>query len=146
MAEENAVLLETVGLLASVQLYQTYLNIGLLADGYAEGLHELSEAKQLLGSIIGPMEKIEKQLEKVATLKLTKDDAAALTRMKKLAGLLRTQGKLLQAYWDSEGEEDSKKYEETRQATWKELNDLLELEPKKKSAPGGTLLIEPKKP
>lgn len=145
-ADENAVLLETVGLLAGVQLYQTYLNIGLLADGYAEGLHELSEAKQLLGSITGPLEKIEKQLEKVAALKLTKDDAAAVARMKKLARLLRSQGKLLQSYWDSETEEDSKKYEEARQAAWKELNDLLDLEPRKRPAPRGTLVIEPKKP
>jgi hypothetical protein len=146
LADENAVLLETVGLLAGVQLYQAYLNIGLLADGYAEGLYESAEAAQLLGSVVGPLEKIEKQLEKVAVLKLTKDDAAAIMRMKKIAGLLRSQGKSLQSYWDTDAEGDSKKYEETRQAAWKELSDLLELEPKKKTTTGGTIVIEPKKP
>jgi hypothetical protein len=144
-ADENAVLLETVGMLAGVQLYQTYLNVGMLADAYAEDVYETAEAKQLLGSVVGPLEKIEKQFDKVAALKLTKEDAAAVARMKKIAGLLRQQGKSLQAYWDAGAEDDKKKYEEARQAAWKELSDLLDLEPKKKSS-GGVIIIEPKKP
>src|SRR5437879_1798427 len=87
LEDENGVLLETVGLLAGLQLYQTYLNIGLLADAAAEDVYEPDEAMQLLGSVVGPLEKIEKQLEKVAALKLTKDDAAAVLRMKKLAAM-----------------------------------------------------------
>jgi hypothetical protein len=144
VTEENAVLLETVGLLAGAQLYQTYLNIGLLADSAAEDVYEAAEAAQLLGSVVQPLEKIEKQLEKVAALKLTKDDAAAITRMKKIAGLLRQQGKALQAYWDTDMEDHKKKYEEARQAAWKDLSDLLALEPKKST--GGVIIIEPKKP
>lgn len=146
LEEENGVLLETVGLLAGLQLYQTYLNIGLLADSAAEEVYEPEEALQLLGSVVGPLEKIEKQLDKVAALKLTKDDAAAVARMKKIAGLLRQQGTSLQAYWDKGEEEQNKKYEAARQAAWKELNDLLDLEPKKKSNGPGIIVIEPKKP
>ena len=146
VAEENSVLLETVGMLAGVQLYQTYLNVGLLADAYAEDVYESAEATQLLGSVVGPLEKIEKQLDKVAALKLTKEDAAAVARMKKIAGLLRTQGKSLQLYWDTGLDDHNKKYEETRQAAWKELSDLLDLEPKKKSSGPGVIIIEPKKP
>src|SRR5436190_12937 len=71
LEDENAVLLETVGLVAGLQLYQTYLNIGLLADSAAEDVYEPDEAFQLLGSVVGPLEKIEKQLDKVAALKLT---------------------------------------------------------------------------
>jgi hypothetical protein len=143
LADENAVLLETVGLLAGLQLYQTYLNLGLLADASEEDVYEPAEAAQLLGSVVGPLEKVEKQLEKVAALKLTKEDAAAVTRMKKIAGQLRQQGKLLQTYWDTGLEDHLKKYEETRRASWKELSDLLDLEPKK---PTGPIIIEPKKP
>src|SRR2546430_1702840 len=67
-AEDNAVLAETVGLLAGLQLYQTYLNIGLLADARSEGLYEAAELAQLLGSVVVPLEKVEKQLDKVAKL------------------------------------------------------------------------------
>ncbi len=135
-AEPNtSVLTETIGLLGGLQLYQTYLNIGLLADVRAEGLYEAGELAQLLGSVVTPLDHVDKQLEKVAALKgLSKDDVAALARMRKIVALLRTQGKSLQALWENGGEENSKKYETARQAAWKELDDLLELDPKKGSA------------
>ena len=132
-------LAETVGLIASLQLYQSYLTIGVLADARAEGLYEAAELTQLLGSVVGPLDKVEKQLEKVAALKLTKEDAAAIARMKKIAGLLRQQGKSLQTFWDTGVADHGKKYEEARQAAWKELSDLLDLDPKKGIA------TEPKK-
>lgn len=134
-ADDSAVLAETVGLIAGLQLYQTYLNIGLLADARAEGLYEASELAQLLGSVVIPLEKVEKQLEKVAKLKLPKEDLAAIARMQKVAGLLRQQGKSLQSFWDTGVADHGKKYEEARQAAWKELSELLELEPKKGAAP-----------
>ena len=127
-ADDNAVLTETVGLLAGLQLYQTYLNIGLLADARAEGLYEAPALTQLLGSVVTPLEKVEKQLEKVAKLKLSKEDEAAVARMQKIAGLLRQQGASLQSFWDTGGADHGKKYEEARQAAWKELSELLELE------------------
>ena len=135
-ADDHAVLTETVGLLAGLQLYQTYLNIGLLADARADGLYEAAELTQLLGSVVVPLEKVEKQLDKVAGLKsLTEGDAAAVARMRKVAGLLREQGKTLQSFWDTGVADDGKKYEETRQAAWKELSDLLQLDPKKDARP-----------
>ncbi len=132
---EVATLTETVGLLAGLQLYQTYLNIGLLADARAEGLYESSELAQLLGSVTIPLEKVDQQLQKVAALKLSKEDVAAVARMRKLAGLLRQQGAALQTFWDRGGEEHGKKYETARQAAWKELEAVLELNPAKEVAP-----------
>lgn len=132
---DEAVLAETVGLLAGLQLYQTYLNIGLLADARAEGLYEASELNQLLGSVVVPLDKVEKQLEKVAGLKLSKEDAATVTRLKKITGLLRQQGKSLQSFWDTGVADHGKRYEEARQAAWKELSEVLDLEPKKGIAP-----------
>lgn len=127
---------ETVGLLSGLQLYQTYLNIGMLADARAEGLYEASELAQLLGSVVVPLDTVDKQLAKVAALKgLSKEDATAITRMRKIAGLLKQQGKSLQAFWDTGVEDHGKKYEESRQAAWKELDELLELSPKVGVAP-----------
>ena len=134
-ADDSAVLAETVGLLAGLQLYQSYLNIGLLADARAEGLYEAGEVAQLLGSVVTPLEKVEKQLEVVAKLKLPKEDADAIARMQKVAGLLRQQGKSLQAFWDTGVAEHGTKYEESRRAAWAELSDLLDLAPKKGIAP-----------
>ena len=129
-ADDSAVLAETVGLLAGLQLYQSYLNIGLLADARAEGLYEAGEVAQLLGSVVAPLEKVEKQLEKVARLKLPKEDTDVIARMRKVSALLRQQGKSLQSFWDTGVADHGKKYEEARQAAWKELSDLLDLDPK----------------
>jgi hypothetical protein len=49
--------------------------------------------------------------------------------------LLHTEGKSLQAFWDTGVEDHAKKYEAARQAAWKELDALLELDPKKEIAP-----------
>jgi len=126
--EDNALLTETVGLLTGLQLYQTYLNIGLLADARAEGLYEPLTVAQLLGSAAAPLDKVDAQLGKIEKLKLAKEDAQAITRLRKIAGLLRTQSKELAAFWDTGKDEHGKKYETARQAAWKELNFLLDLE------------------
>jgi len=135
-AESVTVLTETVGLVSGLQLYQTYLNIGLLADVRAEGLYEAGELAQLLGSVVTPLDQVDRQLAKVAALKgMSKDDAAAVAKMRKILGHLQTQGKSLQLFWDTGVEDHAKKYETARQAAWKELDDLLELDPKKEVAP-----------
>ena len=121
-------LMETIGLLTSVQLYQTYLNIGLLADGRTEGLYADNDIKQLLASVLTPLDRVDKQLEKVAKLATTKDDKESLEKLRAIGGLLRQQGKDLETFWASGKEADGAKFEASRKKTWKELNALLEVE------------------
>jgi hypothetical protein len=121
-------LLETVGTLAGTNLYQSYLNIGLLADGRAEGLYSEDDAKQLLTSVLKPLDATDKQLEKVAKLVSTKEDKEAVEKFRKLNGLLRQQGEHLQAFWASGKEEDSKKYEAARKDAWDGISSLLGLD------------------
>jgi len=128
--ETQTTLTESLGLFASLQLYNTYLNIGILADAMTEGMYEARDVYQLLGSVVHPLDRVEKQLDKLAKLKLSKDDLDALAKMKKISTLLRQQGKELDLFWDKGKPENSKNYETARQAAWKELNALLELEPK----------------
>jgi hypothetical protein len=133
----TSVLTETVGLLAGVQLYQTYLNIGLLADARAEGTYETADVELLLQSVYKPLVIVEKQLEKVGKLKgMTKEDTEALGQLTKIAGLLRQQGEELTAFWNSGEEAKGKKYEATRQKSWTEIEALLDLKPKAEAAAG----------
>ena len=127
----TTVLTETVGLLAGVQLYQTYLNIGLLADARAEGTYETQDVETLLESVYKPLAAVEKQLDKVAKLKgMTKEDIEALGQLTKIASLLRQQGEELTAFWNSGEEVKGKKYEATRKKSWTEIEALLDLKPK----------------
>src|SRR5262245_53214784 len=50
--DANAQLTEAVGLLSGLYLYQSYLNIGLLADGKAERLYDDKAARGVLESIL----------------------------------------------------------------------------------------------
>lgn len=121
-------LLETVGLLAGSQLYQTYLNIGLLADARAEGLYPDRDVKKVLGSVLLPLEKIDRQLEKLEQCHLSASDRAALAELRRISGLLRQQGRALESYWASGAESDGEAYESARQKAWEALRDLLDLD------------------
>ena len=143
----TSVLTETVGLLAGVQLYQTYLNIGLLADARAEGTYETGDVELLLQSVYKPLVIVEKQLEKVGKLKgMTKEDTEALGHLTNIAGLLRQQGEELTAFWDSGEEAKGKKYEVTRQKSWTEIEALLDLKPKAEAAAGAKPAVPNPKP
>ena len=118
-------LMETVGLLSTLHLYQTYLNIGFIADGRAEELYDDAESKQLLGSVLTPLEKVSAQLDKIGKLATTKDDREAVEKLKKIATLLKQQGKELQDFWVSGKEQDGEKYEATRKKAWEEIRVLV---------------------
>ena len=124
-------LLESVGLLGALQLYQTYLNIGFLADARAERLYDEKATQQLLDSIMTPLESVEKQLGKVQKWTRTKEDREAIDKLKNIAVLLRQQGKGLETFWNSGKEADGARYEATRKKAWAEINSVLVLEKSK---------------
>lgn len=120
-------LLRTVGALSAGQLYQTYLNIGFMADGKAEGVYEEKDIQQIMGSVVSLMDTLDKELEKVAKLDLTKEDREAVDQFKKLSGLLRTQADELQAFWKTGDKDRGAKYEKVRQEAWQGISKLLDL-------------------
>ncbi len=123
-----SVLTETIGMLSAVQLYQTHLNIGILANLRLNGPYTAGELAKLLASVVSQMDQFDRQLEKVAMVKeLNDEDVVTLTQVRRIASLLREQGKSLQAFWATGVEDHGKRYEESRQAAWKELDDLLGL-------------------
>ena len=121
-------LMETVGLLASTQLYQTYLNIGFIADARTEGIYDDEVSVKLLASVLKSLEKVDQRLEALAKAARKKTDQAALIRLQKVTRLLRTQGKHLQTIWTGGNSADEEKYQAARKLAWKELSDLLKLD------------------
>lgn len=121
-------LMESVGLLSALHLYQTFLNIGFLADARTEGLYDQKATQQFLDSIMTPLDSVDKQLGKVQKLAQTKEDREAIDKLKNIAGLLRQQGKGLETFWKSGKEADGSRYEATRKKAWSEINSVLGLE------------------
>lgn len=129
-ADAQASLTETVGLLSGLYLYQTYLNIGLLADGKAERLYDERAARAVLATILTPLDAVDRQLAKVAAAAQTDADHQAADRLRSVVGLLRRQGQELIAFWDSGQPAAGAKYEATRQEAWRQITALLGLDKK----------------
>jgi hypothetical protein len=122
---ERRQLLETIGTLIAAHCYQSYFNIGLLADGRAKGTYNDKDANKLLDSILSILGTVEQKLTALDKLALDKDDRASLAQMRELSGLLRRQANDLQALWDSGREEDAARYESTRKDAWAAISKLL---------------------
>jgi hypothetical protein len=117
-------LLETVGALTAVHCYQTYLNIGLIADGKSKGTYNKQDAYQVLDSILSLQSSIDRNLGGLSKLDLDKRDLESLEQMRDLSALLRQQGKDLKAFWDSGKEEDAARYDDTRKDSWAAIGRL----------------------
>ena len=129
-ADPRAQLTETVGLLSGLYLYQTYLTIGLLADGKAERVYDEKAARSVLATVVGPLSAVDKQLAAVGKLAQTEPDRQAVERLRATVALLRRQSQELTAFWDTGDPAAGARYEATRQEAWKQISGLLGLNKK----------------
>lgn len=120
-------MLEAIGTLAASQLYQTYLNIGFLADGVAQKNYEPKEARTVLASVTNSLDLCDKQLANVAKLAANADDRDSLAQLREIADLLRTQGSELALYWDKSEKIHAEKYDAARTKAWAKIKALLAL-------------------
>jgi hypothetical protein len=123
-ALERRQLLETVGALTAAHCFQTYLNLGLIADGKAKGIYTRKDANKVLDSVVEILDSLDRKLAGLAKIDLDKADRQSLEQMRDLSALLRRQGKELETFWDSGKEEDSDKYESTRKDAWAAIGKL----------------------
>jgi hypothetical protein len=120
-------LLESVGSLCAVQLYQSYLNVGLLADGVEHEAYSKADAAEILKTIVTLSQTVDGQLQKLADSGLEKDDQKALDRVRKASALVRTQAGHLQSFWTSGEKNHVDEYQRLRQQCWQELRSILGL-------------------
>ena len=126
--DPNETLLEAIGTIGGVQLYQTYLNIGFIADGHGQGIYSEEEARELLATVIVPLDRIAKQFDSVKRVAADQDDKKALERLAKISAILKDEGARLTAFWTTGTDEDANRFEKTRQQAWKEISSFLQLE------------------
>lgn len=119
-------LLEAMGNLSAAHLFQSYLNIGLLADGVESDAYSPKEAEDTLHSIHEIMDQVTSQLDLVAKLDLEGEDLAAIEQIKTATVLLRVQAKCLENYWTTGESKNAEEYHEARKAAWKGLSKILQ--------------------
>jgi hypothetical protein len=125
-ASQKERFLEALGALSSAHLFQSYLNIGLLADGVESEAYTTKQAEETMRSIENMMDQVDAQLGKLTKTTLEPDDHAALEQIKAVAVMLRLQAKFLQDYWKSGDQADAERYHEVRNAAWKALGKIMQ--------------------
>jgi hypothetical protein len=118
--------LEAIGALCAAHLLQSFLNIGLVADGVESEAYTTKEAKETLQSIENLMDQVDTQLGKLTKTGLDADDRAALEQFKAVAVMLRLQAKFLQDYWKNGEKADAERYHEVRKAAWEGLGKIMQ--------------------
>ncbi len=124
-AQERDLLLETIGNLTSAHYFQTYLNIGFVADGKAAGTYTEKDARRVLDSILSLVNSLDRKLEALEKVELSKDDRDRLEQLRAVSALLRQQGKELQLLWETGKAENGDKYESLRKSAWATISKLM---------------------
>jgi hypothetical protein len=125
--EASAVPLEAAGALAAAHLYQTYLNIGLLADARAEGMYDTATAQEVLSAVLSLGSRVDQQLDGIARGSLSREDRDVLAEVRKQSASLREAAQALRQFWKSGRKEDGAKYEALRKKSWAGIEKLLGL-------------------
>lgn len=116
---------DTIGTLAGAYLNQAYLSIGMLADAEASKVYEGEEAQDLLDVHLGLATMVEEQLQKLAKSDgLDKEDAATITTLVRIAGLIKAQGNVLHEIWSGKNEKTDQ-WEKLREITGDELDKFF---------------------
>jgi hypothetical protein len=125
--------LEAIGGLSAAHLYQTYLNLGMLADATDGDVYNESDAKNLLKTITVLMDKVDTQLGRVLEASTDPEDKKKLEQVRDLTKLLRAQARELRAYWDTPEKdtagkkEHETKFHKAREEAWAGIKELLNI-------------------
>jgi hypothetical protein len=121
----NERLMEALGGLTAGQVYQAYLNIGLLADAWEKDVYPEEDAYKMLATVARLIEAVDGQLAGLADGEMKPDDRKALARSRELLALLRTQAKELESYWKTGEKEHADKFHKARETAWSGIKELL---------------------
>ena len=122
---ERDQLLETIGSLTSAHYFQTYLNIGFVADGKSAGTYTEKDARRVLDSILSLVNSLDKKLEGLEKVELSKEDRDRLEQLRAVSALLRQQGKELQLFWETGKTDNAERYEALRKNAWVTISKLM---------------------
>jgi hypothetical protein len=120
--------LDAMGGLSAANLYQSYLTIGLLADGVETKAFTRDGATKTLQIVNGCLELVDTKLAKLDKANLEPGDRSSLKQIKAVTALLRVQSQALEAYWTSGKMEQFEAFQRARKASWTGLSKVLGIE------------------
>ena len=124
----RGVTLEALGGLSAANLYQSYLTVGLLADGMQNNAFTVDGATNTLKIVTSCIALVDTKLARLDRLNLEPDDLASLRQIKAVTALMRIQTQALEMYWSTGKADHAEAYQRARKATWTGLSKILGVE------------------
>jgi hypothetical protein len=120
-------LLENVGSVSAIQLYQSYLNVGLLADAVKNQSYTREEATEILHTILPLMQTVDAQTKGLEDIGLDEEEVAAVKQLRKISRLIKSQADHLQNHWRTGDKSSLDEFQRVRGQSWLELRLILGL-------------------
>jgi hypothetical protein len=125
-AQGKDVALETIGAITAIAVYNTYIAIGAVADGYADEGYKPDYVNTLMEEQVSAMEGLTTQLHDLQTSGFITDpeDDAYIEEFVTVVGYLREEAEGLKKIVEGGGND---LYEESREKAWAKISELLDL-------------------
>ncbi len=128
-AQDNGILLETIGVLSAQTLYLTYVSIGTLTDGHANGNYDDEFSKNALKEYQNMAVIAKDQLKKLLNSPaITGEDFIFIDEMASTLEILRAEAEGYASYIETGNVQYVDIYEKKRNEAWDKITKLLDLE------------------
>lgn len=122
--------LEALGGSCGLLLYNTYLVVGMTADGFSAKMYDAAEANQILDEQAGGIEAIHEQYDALldSGFLASESDQQFIKETLAAFDIVSHEIEALQKYFVSENVDDATEYDNYRKSAWTEISRLLDIE------------------
>ena len=127
-AEDDTVLLSTLGYTTGQSVLLTHMAVGTLADAYVGKAYKTEQATTFINTYINVTKGMKEQMKKLADADiLTKNDSKFIQNTIDVLDLVLREANDLKDYIASGKQSDAKAYDGSRQKALKEIKTLLSI-------------------
>ena len=116
-----------VGHFGSAMLYQSFINIGVIADGYAKKIYPAEQAKAILQTSTHFLTLSENVLKELSAFSISETDRKTLTDMRDIVNDLRQEADHFMKYLTSKKDEDVKNFDSFRVSAWGKIRKMMDI-------------------
>jgi hypothetical protein len=130
--DRENVVLEALGGFSALALYNTYIVIGAVADGYAYEVYDKEMATNLVAEQIPSVQLLIDHCDKLlaGTNLQNAPDKEYVSGIRTALYLLKDEAAALKSYIETGKEDDQKAYSDKRNSAWNKISALLGIEQK----------------
>jgi hypothetical protein len=130
--DRENVVLEALGGFSALALYNTYIVVGAVADGYVSEVYTKEMANNLIAEQISSVELLTEHCNKLLTGDVLQNpsDKEYVSGIREALKLLKAEATAFKSYIESGAESDQKTYDTNRNAAWAKISKLLGIEEK----------------